>query len=81
MLFRSDFKSENGNSYKLKAGRGLIISGEGNNVYRVEINRSYGTDIGFIPKDLLNHLYPAKWYHIKKNLLKGWIFHRYLRVY
>lgn len=75
------FVPESGRSYVLRAGRGLIISGQKGDEYRVEIKRKNGTDIGFVPKDKVVSLQPSKWFFVKKNLLEGWIYHRYLRVY
>ena len=72
---------EKGKPYRLRAGRGLVISGETATHYRVEIVRPRGTDIGHIPKDAVIPLEPGAWLKVRTASVEGWVFSRYVRVF
>jgi len=64
--------------YGLEAGMGLLISGETNTDYRVEIVRKGRRDIGYVPKSLVVLLDPEKWFKVRSATVEGWILSRYV---
>ena len=76
-----EFVPRHGTPYVLEAGRGLVISGETVDSYRVEITRSQGPDIGFVPKVAVILMDPALWYKVKTDWVEGWVYSRYVRLF
>lgn len=82
-LLRQDllFKPVDGRPYKLNAGKGLVISGETADSYRIEILRSHKRDIGLVPKDMVIMMVPNTWCKVRNGPAEGWVFSRYLRIF
>ena len=75
------FKPVRGRPYKLNAGKGLVVSGETEDSYRVEIVRSRRRDIGLVPKNVVTMMDPATWHKVRKGSAEGWVYSNYLRVF
>lgn len=75
------FKPEDGTPYRLRAGKGLLISGERDDSYRVEIRRTQGTDVGYVPKNAVNLLGSASWFKVRVGEIEGWVYSRYIRTF
>lgn len=75
------FEPEVGKAYMLTAGRGFVASGESDSNYRVEITSPHGTDVGYVPKELLIPLNRQSWYKIRAEESEGWILGRYVRAF
>lgn len=75
------FKPETGAAYRLRAGRGLLISGERGDAYRIEIRRSRSIDVGYISKNAVDLLVSALWYKVRIGKIEGWVYSRYIRTF
>lgn len=75
------FKPEDGGSYRLRAGKGLLVSGERDDLYRIEIRRKKGIDVGYIPKSAVVLLGSASWCNVRFGDIEGWVYSRYIRTF
>ena len=75
------FEPVNGARYRLRAGKGLLISGERDDSYRVEIRRRQGIDVGYVPKNAVHLLGSATWHKVRFGKIEGWVYSRYIRTF
>ena len=75
------FVGETGRKFRLRAGHGLMISGETPTHYRVEVMRRKKREIGYIRKEAASILVSVIWYNIRAIKLSGWLLSRYVRVF
>ncbi len=76
-----DFVGQDGTTYRLQAGRGLVISGENDTQYRIEFSVEGRAVIGHILKAAVTLMEPAHWCKIRTGEIEGWVFGAYVRVY
>lgn len=75
------FKPESGAQYRLRAGKGLLISGERNDSYRIEIRNPTNIHVGYIPKSAVKLLGAASWVKVRAGTIEGWVYSRYIRTF
>lgn len=75
------FRPEKGKPYRLRAGKGLIISGEQGDAYRIEVRRWRGVDVGYVAKSAVVLMDAATWCKVRTGKVEGWVLARYVRTF
>lgn len=76
-----EFIPEEGEPYHLRAGRGMVISGENKTHYRIEFRGADHEDTGYVPRSSVVLMDPARWWCVRSDDGEGWVYSRYVRVF